>query len=72
MTPPTASFPVYGLEPPSPGRLSLSSVDEVTEGPETEGPETEGPETAPDAGEQHQWMVRSQHQHMDLFKITGL
>ncbi|KAM4733358.1 LOW QUALITY PROTEIN: protein spire homolog 2 [Anableps anableps] len=30
-----ASFPVYGWVPPSPARLSLSSVDEATEGLET-------------------------------------
>ncbi|RVE72322.1 hypothetical protein OJAV_G00060660 [Oryzias javanicus] len=39
-----ASFPVYGLEPPSPSRLSLSSVDEVTEGRDGEGRDGEGPD----------------------------
>ncbi|XP_023811806.1 protein spire homolog 2 [Oryzias latipes] len=46
-----ASFPAYGLGPPSPGRLSLSSVDEATE----------GPGTTPDSGDEHQWMDEFSH-----------
>ncbi|XP_075994078.1 protein spire homolog 2 [Genypterus blacodes] len=53
--PPTyrASFPVHGWVPPSPARLSLSSVDETTEGSES----TSGSR----AGEDHQWMEEFSH-----------
>ncbi|XP_035521563.1 LOW QUALITY PROTEIN: protein spire homolog 2 [Morone saxatilis] len=48
-----ASFPVHGWLPPSPARLSLSSVDETTEGSET----TSGSR----AGDEHQWMEEFSH-----------
>ncbi|KAF7650264.1 hypothetical protein LDENG_00128440 [Lucifuga dentata] len=48
-----ASFPVHGWVPPSPACLSLSSVDETTEGPET----TSGS----GAGDEHQWMDEFSH-----------
>ncbi|XP_033489965.2 protein spire homolog 2 [Epinephelus lanceolatus] len=48
-----ASFPVHGWVPPSPARLSLSSVDETTEGSET----TSGSR----AGDEHQWMEEFSH-----------
>ncbi|XP_008410020.1 protein spire homolog 2 [Poecilia reticulata] len=46
-----ASFPVYGWAPPSPARLSLSSVDEATE----------GLETTPDSRSGDQWMEEFSH-----------
>ncbi|XP_012723077.2 protein spire homolog 2 [Fundulus heteroclitus] len=46
-----ASFPVHGWGPPSPARLSLSSVDEATETPET----TSGCRTG------DQWMEEFSH-----------
>lgn len=46
-----ASFPIHGWVPPSPARLSLSSVDEATEGPET----TSGSRTG------DQWMEEFSH-----------
>ncbi|XP_071398117.1 protein spire homolog 2 isoform X1 [Centroberyx affinis] len=53
--PPThrASFPVHGWAPPSPARLSLSSVDETTEGP--------GAASGSRAGNEHQWMEEFSH-----------
>ncbi|XP_047452670.1 protein spire homolog 2 [Mugil cephalus] len=48
-----ASFPVHGWAPQSPARLSLSSVDETTEGPET----TSRSRT----GDEHQWMEEFSH-----------
>ncbi|XP_029290414.1 protein spire homolog 2 isoform X2 [Cottoperca gobio] len=48
-----ASFPVHGWVPPSPARLSLSSVDETTEGSET----TSGSR----AGDEHQLMEEFSH-----------
>ncbi|XP_076589873.1 protein spire homolog 2 [Chaetodon auriga] len=48
-----ASFPVHGWVLPSPARLSLSSVDETTEGSET----TSGSR----AGDEHQWMEEFSH-----------
>uniref|UniRef100_A0A673CKV3 KIND domain-containing protein n=1 Tax=Sphaeramia orbicularis TaxID=375764 RepID=A0A673CKV3_9TELE len=48
-----ASFPVHGWVPPSPARLSLSSVDETTEGYEP----TSGSRT----GDEHQWMDEFSH-----------
>ncbi|KAM4618893.1 protein spire homolog 2 [Polymixia lowei] len=53
--PPThrASFPVHGWVPPSPARLSLSSVDETTEGSETT--------SSTRAGNKHQWMEEFSH-----------
>ncbi|XP_054865295.1 protein spire homolog 2 [Amphiprion ocellaris] len=48
-----ASFPVHGWVPPSPARLSLSSVDETSEGPEA----TAGSRT----GDEHQWMEEFSH-----------
>lgn len=48
-----ASFPIHGWVPPSPARLSLSSVDETTEGSETTSESR--------AGDEHQWMVRWNH-----------
>ncbi|XP_036963166.1 protein spire homolog 2 [Acanthopagrus latus] len=48
-----ASFPVHSWVPPSPARLSLSSVDETTEGLET----TSGSR----AGDEHQWMEEFSH-----------
>ncbi|XP_053175936.1 protein spire homolog 2 [Scomber japonicus] len=48
-----ASFPVHGWVPPSPGRLSLSSVDETTEGSETI--------SSSRAGDEHQWMEEFSH-----------
>lgn len=53
-----ASFPVHGWVPPSPARLSLSSVDETTEGSETAFESR--------AGDEHQWMVRWKHWRMVL------
>uniref|UniRef100_A0A3B5N1V8 Spire-type actin nucleation factor 2 n=1 Tax=Xiphophorus couchianus TaxID=32473 RepID=A0A3B5N1V8_9TELE len=47
----TASFPVYGWAPPSPARLSLSSVDEATEGLETTSDSRSG----------DQWMEEFSH-----------
>ncbi|XP_041853454.1 protein spire homolog 2 isoform X2 [Melanotaenia boesemani] len=49
-----ASFPVHGWVPPSPARLSLSSVDEATEGPETMALGSR-PE------DKHQWMEEFSH-----------
>ncbi|XP_032404594.1 protein spire homolog 2 isoform X1 [Xiphophorus hellerii] len=46
-----ASFPVYGWAPPSPARLSLSSVDEATEGLETTSDSRSG----------DQWMEEFSH-----------
>ncbi|XP_014878067.1 protein spire homolog 2 [Poecilia latipinna] len=46
-----ASFPVYGWAPPSPARLSLSSVDEATE----------GLETTTDSRSGDQWMEEFSH-----------
>ncbi|KAK5609163.1 hypothetical protein CRENBAI_015217 [Crenichthys baileyi] len=46
-----ASFPVHGWVPPSPTRLSLSSVDEVTECPETTSDSRNG----------DQWMEEFSH-----------
>ncbi|GAA6221242.1 protein spire homolog 2 [Lates japonicus] len=48
-----ASFPGHGWVPSSPARLSLSSVDETTEGSET----TSGSR----AGDEHQWMEEFSH-----------
>uniref|UniRef100_A0A3Q4G3L7 Spire-type actin nucleation factor 2 n=1 Tax=Neolamprologus brichardi TaxID=32507 RepID=A0A3Q4G3L7_NEOBR len=48
-----ASFPVHGWVPPSPARLSLSSVDETTEGSETAFESR--------AGDEHQWMEEFSH-----------
>ncbi|XP_004566168.5 protein spire homolog 2 [Maylandia zebra] len=48
-----ASFPVHGWVPPSPARLSLSSVDETTEGSETAFESR--------AGDEHQWMDEFSH-----------
>ncbi|KAM3608639.1 uncharacterized protein V6R79_002104 [Siganus canaliculatus] len=48
-----ASFPVHGWLPSSPARLSLSSVDEITEGSETP--------SVSRAGDQHQWMEEFSH-----------
>ncbi|XP_061577256.1 protein spire homolog 2 isoform X2 [Cololabis saira] len=48
-----ASFPVHGWAPPSPARLSLSSVDEATEGPETLSRSR--------AEDKHQWMEEFSH-----------
>uniref|UniRef100_A0A667XND3 Spire-type actin nucleation factor 2 n=2 Tax=Myripristis murdjan TaxID=586833 RepID=A0A667XND3_9TELE len=48
-----ASLPVYGWMPPSPARLSLSSVDETTEGSE--------PASNSRAGNEHQWMEEFSH-----------
>ncbi|XP_045892442.1 protein spire homolog 2 isoform X1 [Micropterus dolomieu] len=48
-----ASFPVQGWEPPSPARLSLSSVDETTEGSETM--------SSSRGGDKHQWMEEFSH-----------
>lgn len=45
----SASFPGHGWVPPSPARLSLSSVDETTEGADTV--------SSSRAGDVHQWMV---------------
>ncbi|XP_031141366.1 protein spire homolog 2 isoform X2 [Sander lucioperca] len=47
-----ASLPVHGWVPPSPARLSLSSVDETTEGLEA---------SASRAGDEHQWMEEFSH-----------
>lgn len=57
----TASFPVHGWMPPSPARLSLSSVDETTEGPER----TSGCR----AGDEHQWMVS--HKRSSFIKVPS-
>ncbi|CAI5668086.1 unnamed protein product [Oreochromis niloticus] len=48
-----ASFPIHGWVPPSPARLSLSSVDETTEGSETTSESR--------AGDEHQWMDEFSH-----------
>ncbi|XP_023253191.1 protein spire homolog 2 [Seriola lalandi dorsalis] len=48
-----ASFPVTGWVPSSPARLSLSSVDETTEGSETA--------SGSRAGDEHQWMEEFSH-----------
>ncbi|XP_040894071.1 protein spire homolog 2 isoform X2 [Toxotes jaculatrix] len=48
-----ASFPVHGWGPSSPARLSLSSVDETTDGSE----KTSGSR----AGDEHQWMEEFSH-----------
>nr|XP_046251200.1 protein spire homolog 2 [Scatophagus argus] len=48
-----ASFPAQGRVPPSPASLSLSSVDETTEGSETMSGCT--------AGDEHQWMEEFSH-----------
>ncbi|XP_075968673.1 protein spire homolog 2 [Anarhichas minor] len=48
-----ASYPVHGWVPPSPARLSLSSVDETTEG-------SEAP-SGSRAGDEHQWMEEFSH-----------
>lgn len=48
-----ASFPVHGWVPPSPARLSLSSVDETTEGSETI--------SGSRVGDEHQWMEEFSH-----------
>ncbi|XP_037622992.1 protein spire homolog 2 isoform X2 [Sebastes umbrosus] len=48
-----ASFPVHGWVPPSPARLSLSSVDETTEGSETP--------SSSRAEAKHQWMEEFSH-----------
>lgn len=48
-----ASFPVQGWVPPSPARLSLSSVDETTEGSEATSDSR--------AGDEHQWMDEFSH-----------
>ncbi|TDH09059.1 hypothetical protein EPR50_G00082700 [Perca flavescens] len=48
-----ASLPVHGWVPPSPARLSLSSVDETTEGSEAV--------SGSRAGDEHQWMEEFSH-----------
>ncbi|XP_054476217.1 protein spire homolog 2 [Anoplopoma fimbria] len=48
-----ASYPVHGWVPPSPARLSLSAVDETTEGSETR--------TGSRAGDEKQWMEEFSH-----------
>ncbi|XP_059191909.1 protein spire homolog 2 [Centropristis striata] len=48
-----ASFPVHGWVPSSPARLSLSSVDETTEGSETTSRYR--------SGDKHQWMEEFSH-----------
>ncbi|KAM4572850.1 protein spire homolog 2 [Odontesthes bonariensis] len=48
-----ASFPVHSWVPPSPARLSLSSVDEATEGQETT--------SCSRPGDKHQWMEEFSH-----------
>ncbi|TKS73094.1 Protein spire -like protein 2 [Collichthys lucidus] len=48
-----ASLPVHGWVPPSPARLSLSSVDETTEVFETP--------SGSRAGDEHQWMEEFSH-----------
>ncbi|XP_026222431.1 protein spire homolog 2 [Anabas testudineus] len=48
-----ASFPVHGWMPPSPARLSLSSVNETTEGSERM--------SGSRAGDEHQWMEEFSH-----------
>ncbi|KAK2841718.1 hypothetical protein Q5P01_011918 [Channa striata] len=48
-----ASFPVHGWMPPSPARLSLSSVDETTEASERA--------SASRPGDEHQWMDEFSH-----------
>ncbi|XP_028287887.1 protein spire homolog 2 [Parambassis ranga] len=49
-----ASFPLHGWAPPSPARLSLSSVDETTEGPEATTSSSR-------AEAEHQWMEEFSH-----------
>uniref|UniRef100_A0A8C3A603 Spire-type actin nucleation factor 2 n=1 Tax=Cyclopterus lumpus TaxID=8103 RepID=A0A8C3A603_CYCLU len=48
-----ASYPLHGWVPPSPARLSLSSVDESTEGSETR--------SCSRAADEHQWMEEFSH-----------
>uniref|UniRef100_A0A3Q3S817 Spire-type actin nucleation factor 2 n=1 Tax=Mastacembelus armatus TaxID=205130 RepID=A0A3Q3S817_9TELE len=48
-----ASFPVHGWVPPSPARLSLSSVDETMQG--------SGRTADSRAGDEHQWMEEFSH-----------
>ncbi|XP_056271870.1 protein spire homolog 2 isoform X2 [Pseudoliparis swirei] len=48
-----ASYPLHGWVPPSPGRLSLSSVDETTEGSD--------PRSCSRAADENQWMEEFSH-----------